>query len=105
MRLEEKILENLIDVSKQDEELVKRYRDVVARLQTMLEYREFINKSNFIYEGRRYTNDDLIVIMFEFYMLSRKFKNVPTTAVEVYLNQHLKRLKELAQMGHLNHTL
>jgi hypothetical protein len=105
MILEDEILKNLIDVSKQDEALVERYREVVARLKIILESKDFIYKSTFIYGGRRYTTDDLIIIMFEFYMLSRRFESVPTIAVEVYLNHHVERLKQLALEGRLNNIL
>ncbi|MBU1618412.1 MAG: hypothetical protein KJ556_02565 [Gammaproteobacteria bacterium] len=105
MSIESEIFEDLTHLYKEDKEIVKRYVRLVKKLDAVLVNFEFCQRSSFIFEGKRYSVDDVVILMFEFYMLSKSMKSVPTQYVEVFLGVYADKLKDLARDGKLNHLL
>ena len=102
MSVDKRIFESLMSKIDSEQEAVSRLSTVAAKLDVVLRNIEFCKQERFIFEGKVYSLDDVIILLFEFYLLSRKFEAIPTIDIEQLLSYHIGRLKQLAAQGRLN---
>lgn len=102
MSLEQKIFESLSSLRESEPKVVARLAVVASKLDVVLRNMEFCKQARFIFEGKVYSLDDVIILLFEFYLLSRKCGAIPIFDIEQLLSFHIVRLKQLAAQGRLN---
>lgn len=97
--LESAIYFSLLKAELTNKTLVRRFITITRKFQIALNNFQICQLKNPVSKN---SEDDLIVIAYEFYLLARKFESIPTYAVEVFLNENADRLKTLAVDGKLS---
>lgn len=100
--LEKSIYNELLQTGPDKIVYVSRLVSLAKELLPVLENKEFCEKGSYISRGKVYGEDELLILMYEFYLVAKKFESIPTYILEVYLYRNADALKILAANGRLS---
>lgn len=102
---EDEILQELEHKQNAEFELINRIRSVSKELEFVLQNINFCREGTLIKAGRKYSFEDALILSYEFYLLARKFKSIPTCAIETFLSEEIETIKQIAAQGRLDHLI
>ncbi len=102
---EDEILQELEHKQHAELDLINRIRSVSNELEFVLQNIDFCKAGTLIRAGRKYSYEDALILSYEFYLLARKFKSIPTSAIETLLSEDVDTIKQIAAQGRLNHLI
>lgn len=99
----EPIIKEILDSPPDKIKYAKRLIVVSDELMPILTHMSFCQSGSFISKGKIYNIDVMLVLIYEFYLLSVKFSSLSIEKLELFLQFHAERIKELAAEGRMDH--